>query len=100
MIDLKKIQKEIYDNKKIKGFNIKDINFEFALAYGELAEAFDAYRKKQNNLGEELADVAIYLLGLSALLKIDLEKEIITKININQKRKYKKIKGVNIRVKD
>jgi NTP pyrophosphatase (non-canonical NTP hydrolase) len=100
MIDLKKIQKEIYDNKKAKGFNTKDINFEFALAYGELAEAFDAYRKKQNNLGEELADVAIYLLGLAALLNIDLEKEIITKVKINQKRKYKKIKGVNIRVKD
>ena len=42
MVDLKKIQKEIYQNKINKGFNTTDVNLEFCLAYEELAEAFHA----------------------------------------------------------
>jgi len=94
VIDLKKIQKQIYQNKLDKGFNTKDVNFEFNLTYGELAEAFEAYRKKNSKVGEELADVTIYLLGLSEILGINLEKEILKKIKINKKRKYKRIKGI------
>jgi NTP pyrophosphatase (non-canonical NTP hydrolase) len=97
MIDLKQIQKDIFQNKLDKGFNTTDVNFEFGLTYGELAEAFDAYRKKLPDLGEELADVAIYLMGLSSILGIDLEDEIIKKVEKNKNRKYKKINGVNVR---
>ena len=100
MIDLQELQKEIFDNKIAKGFNTTDVSFEFGLIYGELAEAFDAYRKKLPDLGEELADVAIYLLGLSAILNINLEEEILKKIEKNKKREYKKISGVNVRTKD
>lgn len=100
MVDLNKIQKEIYKNKVEKGFNVTDINKEFCLAYGELGEAYEAWRKKKDDLGEELADVAIYLLGLSEILKIDLEKEILHKIYKNSKREYKIIDGVNMRVKE
>ena len=60
----------------------------------------EAWRKKKDDLGEELADVAIYLLGLSEILKIDLEKEILHKIYKNSKREYKVIDGVNMRVKE
>lgn len=72
---------------------------EFGLTYGELAEAFDAYRKKLPDLGEELADVAIYLLSLSEMLGIDLESEIVKKVEKNKKREYVRINGVNVRVK-
>ena len=99
MIDLKKIQKDIFQNKLNKGFNTTDINKEFCFTYGELGEAYDAYRKKKEDLGEELADVVIYLMGLSEMLKIDLEEEIINKILKNEKREYKNINGVNSRVK-
>jgi NTP pyrophosphatase (non-canonical NTP hydrolase) len=98
MIDLKKIQKEVFQNKLKKGFNTTDINKEFCYVYGELGEAYDAYRKKKDDLGEELADVAIYLMGLSEMLKFDLEDEIAKKISKNEKRKYEKINGVNVRV--
>lgn len=100
MVDLKKLQKEIYQNKVDKGFNVTDINLEFCLAYGEMAEAYEAWRKKKNDLGEEMADVAIYLLGLSEILGIDLEEEIQKKIYKNSKREYKIIDGVNTRVKE
>lgn len=51
------------------------------------------WRKKQN-IGEELADVAIYLLGISEILNIDLGTEIEKKIAINRKRKYEIVDGV------
>jgi NTP pyrophosphatase (non-canonical NTP hydrolase) len=58
------IQKVIFDNKLKKGFNITNIELEFCFTNGELAEAFEAYRKKLPSVGEELADVAIYLYGI------------------------------------
>ena len=83
-----------------KGFNTTDVNKEFCLLYGEVAEAYEAYRKKKNDLGEELADVAIYLMGLSEMLGFDLQEEIENKVEKNKRRVYKKIDGVNIRVKE
>ncbi len=100
MVDLNKLQKDIYQNKVNKGFNISDINKEFCLTYGEVAEAYEAWRKKKDDLGEELADVAIYLLGLSEILGIDLEEEIEKKVYKNSKREYKVINGVNTRIKE
>ena len=99
-VDLKKLQKEIYQNKVDKGFNVTDVNKEICLIYGEVAEAYEAWRKKKDDLGEELADIAIYLLGLSEILGIDLEDEIQKKVYKNSKREYKMIDGVNTRVKE
>ena len=100
MVDLKELQKRVYENKINKGFNVTDISKKFCLSYGEMAEAYEAYRKKKNDLGEKLAYVVIYLLGISEILGIDLEKEILYKINKNIHREYKFINGVNTRVKE
>ena len=99
-MNMKEIQKEIWQNKQNKGFNTTDVNKEFCLLYGEVAEAFDAYRKKKEDLNEELADIAIYLLGLSEMLGFDLEEEIMRKVSKNEKRVYKNVVGTNIRVSD
>ena len=100
MIDLKELQKQIYQNKVDKNFNVTDINKEFCLIYGEVSEAYEAWRKHKDDLGEELADVAIYLFGLAEILNIDLENEIVRKVYKNSKREYKIIDGVNTRVKE
>lgn len=100
MIDLKQLQKDIYKNKLNKGFNVTDINKEFCLTYDEMTEAYEAWRKKQTDVGEEIADVVIYLLGLSEILNVDLENEILKKVNKNKHRQYKIIDGVNTRVKE
>lgn len=100
MLDLQQLQKEIYQNKVDKNFNVTDIGMEFCLTHEELSEAYRAYYKKLPDLGEELADVAIYLLGLSEILGINLEAEILRKVEINKKREYKQINGVNTRTKD
>ena len=78
-MELKKIQKDIWQNKINKGFNTTDVNKEFCLLYGEVSEAYDAWRKKKDDLNEELADIAIYLMGLSEMLCFDLAYETIEK---------------------
>jgi len=93
MINLKKLQKEIMDNKLKKGFNTTDIALEFCHAHEELSEAFHKYSKREEGVAEELADVAIFLLGMSEILGFDLEKELVKKIKINKNRKYKKEKS-------
>ena len=96
-MDFRQLQKDVYQNKINHEFNVTDVNFEFCLAYGEMAEAYDAWLKGKEDLGEELADVVIYLMGLSEILNIDLETEIENKIKKNAKRKYKKVNGIPIK---
>lgn len=64
------------------------------MLYGEVSEAFEAWRKRLHTFGEELADVAIYLMGISEIEGIDLQKEIERKIQINKGRKYCIVDGV------
>ena len=97
---LKKIQKDIWQNKLNKGFNTTDVNKEFCFLYGEVVEAYDAWKKKKDGLNEELADIAIYLMGLSEMLGFDLADEIEKKVSKNEKRVYKNIDGVNVRISD
>ncbi|MGN0801665.1 MAG: hypothetical protein ACI4MF_03610 [Candidatus Faecivicinus sp.] len=99
-MDMKTMQKLVYQNKVDKGFNVTDVNLEFCLLYGEVAEAYDAWNRKRGDVGEELADAAIYLLGLSEILGVDLAKEIERKIEINHKRRYELIDGVMTKVPD
>lgn len=97
MLDLKSLQTEVYQNKVDHGFNVENVDREFCFAYGELHEAFDSYLKKDGNVGEELADVVIYLLGISEILGIDLESEIMKKIVINRNRKYVKVSSAFVK---
>ena len=99
-MELKKIQKDVWQNKLNKGFNTTDVNKEFCLLYGEVSEAYDAWKKKKDDLNEELADIAIYLMGLSEMLSFDLADEIEKKVSKNEKRVYKNIDGVNVRISD
>ena len=57
-----------------------------------------AWLKGKDDYGEELADVAIFLLGISEISGIDLEKEILHKMDKNKKRKYELKNGVPIRI--
>ena len=99
-MDTKDIQKRIYQNKVDKGFNITNVEKEFCLLHGEMAELFEAYRRHLTTIGEEMSDVAIYLLGLAEILNIDLGAEIDKKIDINERREYAIINGVNTRISD
>lgn len=96
ILDTKKLQKEIIQNKKEHGFNTTDIKFELLLLYGEVNELFQAWLKDDDqNIGEELADVAIFLLGIAEILDKDLGVEIIEKMKVNKNRIYRNSNKVN-----
>jgi len=79
---------------KEKGFWDKERNDGelIALMHSELSEALEGLRqinREKNNVGEELADCCIRIFDYCAARNIDLEREIISKINKNKKRPYK-----------
>lgn len=87
-MSLKQIQEEILENKKRQGFNTTSIEQEFCYLYGEVGEAYEAYYKQKSTFPEELADVAIFLLGIAEIKGIDLEAEILKKVERNRARHY------------
>lgn len=84
------MEKQIWQNKLNKGFNTTDVNKKFCLLYGEVGEAYDAWKNKKDDLGEELADIAIYLMGLSEMIGFDLEEQILNKVS-KMKKEFTKI---------
>ena len=105
MQGFKDLQDRAYANKVAKGWNITDIDKEIKLTRKELDEVEEAYHTGSDTVGEELADVAIYLMGIAAILGKDLGEEIEKKICINEGRVYKNkektepvIKKRNLRV--
>jgi hypothetical protein len=85
-VDFSSAQRLAWENKVANGFNLTDVPLEFCLLQGEVAEAFDSWRKGRVDVGEELADVAIYLLGLAQMTGVDLHDEIEAKIARNAER--------------
>lgn len=60
------------------------------LIVSEVSEALEALRKDDtDNFAEELADVVIRVCDLAGGLDIDIEKEILNKIERNKSREYK-----------
>jgi NTP pyrophosphatase (non-canonical NTP hydrolase) len=87
-MQIRTAQKLAWENKVAKGFNTTDVPLEFCLLQGEIAEAFDAWHKGREDVGEELADVAIYLLSLAEMTGIDLQDQIEAKMAKNAARVY------------
>ena len=85
------MQELAWENKVAKGFNTTDVPLEFCLLQGEVAEAFDAWRKGRGGVGEELADIAIYLFSLAQMLGVDLQSEVEAKIAKNASRVYSRL---------
>ena len=75
--------------------------FATAVLQGEMAEAFEAWRKARGNLGEELADIAIYLFSLAQMTGVDLQDEIDAKLAKNASRSYRQLpNGVLVKSED
>jgi hypothetical protein len=79
-VDFRSAQRSAWDSKVAKGFNLTDVPLEFCLLQGEVAEAFDSWRKGRVDVGAELAGVALYLLGLATMTGVDLGEEIEAKL--------------------
>ncbi|MEV6398496.1 MazG-like family protein [Streptomyces sp. NPDC051907] len=83
-------QKLAWENKAAKGFNTTDVALEFGLLTAEVSEAFTAWRKGESSLGEELADVLLYVTALAEMNGVDLEAEVTRKIEKNERRTYER----------
>ena len=68
----------------------RNLAISLALEAAEILEHFQWSDeiKNQEELALELADVALYLLQLASVTKIDLEKAILDKIEINKTREW------------
>jgi NTP pyrophosphatase (non-canonical NTP hydrolase) len=99
-LDIRSVQKMAWENKIDKGFNTLDVPLEFCLLQGEVAEAFHAWRRQADDFGEELADVALYLVSIAEMNGIDLQTAIEQKIDKNRARRYERdeTSGVMTRV--
>lgn len=86
--ELQTIQRRIYQNKIHQQFNTTDINIEFINIIKELTEAIEAYENDLPSFGEELADIIIFAIGIAAIADIDIDHELMNKLDVNEKRKY------------
>ena len=89
-MDIRSGQKLAWENKVTKGFNLTNVPLEFCLLQAEIAEAFHEWRNGGANIGEELADAAIGLLGLAGMAGIDLQAEVEAKLAKNAARIYQR----------
>src|SRR4030042_6737555 len=93
-ITLKELVELIMEQAREKGFGTRPeeiiVAEKIALIHSELSEALEAYRHKKidgkNGLKEELSDALQRLLHLCGILGIDIEKEILKKIESNKGR--------------
>jgi NTP pyrophosphatase (non-canonical NTP hydrolase) len=88
-VQLREIQKLAWDNKIAKGFNTTDLYLEVALAHAELSELLGAIRKKPEEIGEELADVLLFLASIAEMTGVDLDAAVETKMAKNAARTYR-----------
>lgn len=93
------IQKYVWTLEKERGFDASS-NIQTCFQLGEeMGELFKAVRKaekmrvgaysKITSVGEELADILIYISAIANRYKIDLEKALREKEEINKKRTWK-----------
>lgn len=100
-VDIGEVQQRAWQNKLAKGFNTTDVALEFGLLTAEVGEAFTAWRKRQADLGDELADVLIYVTCLAKMTGVDLPAEVERKLARNEVREYRRDdRGVLQRVTD
>ena len=89
-VHMRDVQREIHENEVRHGFNITNVEQKFCNLYGEVGEAYEAYYKGWDTFAEELADVAIYLMGIAEIKGIDLGAEILKKVEKNKNRQYER----------
>lgn len=82
------IQAAAWSNKLAKGFNTTNVPLEFCYLTEEVSEAFHAWRMGQVDLGEELADVLLFVVSLAEMNGIDLQAEVDRKVAKNTGRTY------------
>ena len=93
---IKELTNLVLKQAKEKGFGTKpdEVNVaeKIALIHSEISEAFEAYRHQnidgKDGFKEELGDAVQRILHLCGIFDIDIEKEVLKKIENNKDRKW------------
>jgi len=78
-----------YEADSPKEQSPRNLSISLAVEAAEILEHFqwnESFDKE--DLGEELADVALYLLQLASITEIDLEQAILDKLEVNASRNW------------
>jgi NTP pyrophosphatase (non-canonical NTP hydrolase) len=79
-----------YEEDSPRPQTLRNLSISLNLEAGEVLEQFQ-WQEETNDpqkLGDELADVALYLLQIASIAGIDLEAAILRKLEINYQRKW------------
>ena len=98
-MDIKELTEEMNNFVRSKGWYAEDskrpqtprnLAISLALEAAEILEHFQFREtpKDKQELADELADVALYLLQLASVSEIDLEQAVLDKIEINKTREW------------
>jgi NTP pyrophosphatase (non-canonical NTP hydrolase) len=98
MIDLYKLQQEIYQNKVNRGFNVTDVGKEIVLMAEELGELARAYKNsnklparetdQRDEMIDAVGDLMIYCLGLCEMLGVDSQDVLLQIVENNKRRTH------------
>jgi len=93
---LSKLQKDIYQNKVDRKFNVTDVGKEIVLMVEELGELARAYKNsnkkpageidQKEEMVDAIGDLMVYCLGLCEMLGVNSEK-VLEKIAENNKKR-------------
>jgi len=89
-VEIGDVQRLAWENKLAKGFNVSDVALEFSLLTAEIGEDITAWRKRQPDLGGELADVLIFLASVAQMTGVDLNAAVEQKLATNARREYRR----------
>ena len=97
-MDIKELTQKMHAFVRSKGWYEKDskrpqtprnLSISLALEAAEILEHFQWNEEfSKEDLAEELADVALYLLQLASIAEIDLEEAILDKLEMNASRNW------------
>ncbi|MCP4142268.1 MAG: nucleotide pyrophosphohydrolase [Chloroflexi bacterium] len=97
-MELSELTKRMHNFVRSKGWYEEDskrpqtprnLSISLALEAAEILEHFQWNEEfVREDLAEELADVALYLLQLASIAEIDLEQAILDKLEVNASRKW------------
>jgi len=95
-LNIKQLTQLMLEQAKDKGFGTKpeeiNVGEKIALIHSEISEAYEAYRHKnidgKDGFKEELGDSIQRILHLCGIFDIDIESEILKKLESNKNRNW------------
>ena len=98
MVDLQSLQREIYQNKVRRGFNVTDVGKEIVLMVEELGELARAYKNSNKlpaaeidcraEMVDAVGDLLVYCLGLCEMLDVNAAEVLAEIVERNQTRTH------------